>query len=81
VAPDCDVVKPCARCVVTTIDPATATPGHEPLRTLATYRRWDGKVWFGQNVIHRAAGLITVGDSVTVLQAGAARPPLELLPA
>jgi uncharacterized protein len=78
---DCDVVKPCARCVVTTIDPATAATGVEPLRTLATYRRWDGKVWFGQNVIHRAEGLITVGDSVQVLEAGAASPPLELLPA
>jgi uncharacterized protein len=78
---ECDVVKPCARCVVTTIDPATAATGVEPLRTLATYRRWDGKVWFGQNVIHRAEGLITVGDGVTVLEAGAARPPLDLLPA
>jgi uncharacterized protein len=35
----CDVVKPCDRCVVTTIDPATAEPGREPLRTLAGYRR------------------------------------------
>jgi uncharacterized protein len=78
---ECDVVKPCARCVVTTIDPATATPGHEPLRTLATYRRWDGKVWFGQNVIHRSAGVLVVGDSVQVLEAGAARPLLGRLPA
>jgi uncharacterized protein len=72
----CDVVKPCARCVVTTLDPATAVGGDEPLRTLATYRRWQGKVWFGQNVIHRAQGAIAVGDGVEVLDAGPARPPL-----
>jgi uncharacterized protein len=73
----CDVVKGCARCVVTTIDPATATAGREPLRTLATYRRWDGKVWFGQNVIHRGTGTIRVGDAVTVLEAGEPHPPIE----
>jgi uncharacterized protein len=72
----CDVVKPCARCVVTTLDPATAVGGDEPLRTLATYRRWQGKVWFGQNVIHRAHGTIAVGDRVEVLETGPARPPL-----
>jgi uncharacterized protein len=72
----CDVVKPCARCVVTTIDPATALAGDEPLRTLARYRRHDGKVWFGQNVIHRAAGVLALGDEVQVLEAGPARPPL-----
>jgi uncharacterized protein len=61
----CDVVKPCARCVVTTIDPATATPGREPLHTLAQYRRRDGKVWFGQNLVHRGTGELRVGDAVT----------------
>jgi uncharacterized protein len=74
---ECDVVKPCARCVVTTIDPATATPGAEPLRTLATYRRWDGKVWFGQNVIHRAGTVIMLGDAVVVRETGPAQPPLD----
>jgi len=36
------VVKPCSRCVVTTVDPDTGlAEGPEPLRTLATYRRRD----------------------------------------
>jgi uncharacterized protein len=73
----CDVVKPCARCTVTTIDQATGVSGSEPLTTLATYRRWDGKVWFGQNVLHRGGGRLQVGDPVEVVERGAARPPLD----
>jgi uncharacterized protein len=64
---ECDVVKPCARCVVTTINQSTAVAGREPLHTLAQYRRWDGKVWFGQNVVHRGAGELQVGDVVEIL--------------
>jgi uncharacterized protein YcbX len=50
------IVKPCARCVVTTTDQATAERGREPLRTLATYRKVDGKVMFGQNAVHENTG-------------------------
>lgn len=47
------MVKPCVRCRITTIDQASAVPGVEPLRTLATYRRDErlGGVTFGQNTI------------------------------
>jgi uncharacterized protein len=58
------VVKPCDRCLLTTTDQATAERGLEPLRTLATYRRWDGKVWFGQNVVHEGTGRLVVGDTL-----------------
>ena len=60
-----DVVKPCARCVITTIDPESGVQGHEPLRTLNTFRRRNGKVLFAQNVIPRGAGTLRVGDVVT----------------
>jgi uncharacterized protein YcbX len=61
------VAKPCARCVITTIDPSTGESGKEPLRTLADYRRSeDGKVNFGQNLIHLAAGTIKIGDRISV---------------
>jgi uncharacterized protein YcbX len=60
------VVKACDRCVVTTTDQATAEREQEPLRTLATYRRWDGKVWFGQNVVHEREGWLQVGDLVAI---------------
>ncbi len=55
-------VKPCARCVVTTIDQETGEAGREPLRTLASYRERDGKVWFGQNLVHEGEGPVRVGD-------------------
>ncbi len=63
-----EVVKPCSRCVVTTVDPDTGIPqGPEPLRTLATFRRRDNKVYFGQNVVHRGPGRLRVGDTVQVI--------------
>ena len=61
------VVKSCARCVVTTIDPETAKSGKEPLRTLSTFRRHEGKVYFGENLVPQGRGTLRVGDSVTVL--------------
>jgi uncharacterized protein YcbX len=67
-----EVVKPCARCVFTTVDPETAKadPAQEPLRTLTTYRRiLPGKgVMFGQNVLIRRPGELRVGDAVEVLE-------------
>jgi uncharacterized protein len=59
-------VKPYAHCVVTTTDQVTGERGVEPLRTLATFRRSNGKVLFGQNVIHRGTGRLTVGDPLQV---------------
>ena len=62
-------VRGCGRCVLTTIDQATATksPTGDPLRTLATYRRADNSTLFGQNVTGPAAGRLRVGDALTVL--------------
>ncbi|MBX2989669.1 MAG: MOSC domain-containing protein [Bacteroidetes bacterium] len=62
------VVKPCARCTITTVDTATGTKGQEPLRTLATFRSVGNQVMFGQNVIHAAPGRIRVGDEVRVIR-------------
>jgi uncharacterized protein YcbX len=63
-----DIIKPCARCVMTTVDQATGTvPDHtEPLATLNTFRKQDGKVMFAQNAIHRAPGQLSIGDSVII---------------
>jgi uncharacterized protein YcbX len=62
------VVKPCARCVITTTNQATAERAQEPLRTLATYRQVRGKgVMFGQNLIHESTGVIRVGDPVELI--------------
>lgn len=59
----------CNRCGVTTIDPASSKGGHEPLRTLAKHRKWDGHVWFGAALIPVTPGSIRVGDPVEVSSA------------
>jgi uncharacterized protein len=61
------VVKPCFRCAITTTDQVTTERGREPLRTLATYRRLNGEVMFGQNVVHETIGRLRVGDTVRPL--------------
>jgi uncharacterized protein YcbX len=63
-----NVVKPCARCVITTTDQATTERGVEPLRTLATYRNIGGQVMFGQNAVHESGGSLRIGDRVVVVQ-------------
>jgi uncharacterized protein len=60
------VAEACPRCAITTTDQKTAARGKEPLRTLATYRRFDGEVFFGRNLIHDALGTVSVGDLVEV---------------
>jgi uncharacterized protein YcbX len=59
-------VKLCARCVLTTVDQQTGIKGQEPLRTLAGYRTINKKVMFGQNLLHKGTGTITVGDKLTI---------------
>ena len=57
--------RACDRCLVTTIDQATAARGTEPLRTLAAYRRApDGRVLFGQYARHLTRGRLTTGSAV-----------------
>jgi uncharacterized protein YcbX len=63
------VVKPSARCVITTVDQATGIKGHEPLKTLSGYRKLNGNVLFGQNLIAEKSGAaIAVGDEIEVLE-------------
>jgi len=67
---DCElqIVKPCSRCVLTTVDPETGKlSGREPLKTLAKYRKFNGEVVFGQNLIPRSSGKLEVGMKVEVL--------------
>ncbi|MDE1885334.1 MAG: MOSC N-terminal beta barrel domain-containing protein [Xanthomonadaceae bacterium] len=64
-----DVVKPCIRCVFTTVDFARGAfdESGEPLRTLLTYRRTATGVSFGQNLIPRGAGTLRIGDTLEPL--------------
>lgn len=61
------IVKPCARCVLTTVDPEVGIKGKEPLATLSTYRTLNGKVYFGQNVVALQSGKISIGDVILAL--------------
>jgi len=61
------VVKPCARCVVTTIDKETLEQRKEPLKTLAKYRKHELGAIFGQNVIPMNEGNIRLGMNAEVL--------------
>ena len=69
-----DLVKPCARCSVTTVDPGTGNGGVEPLRTLGGFRRWNGKAYFGQNAVCSGTGSFRVGETVRILEKGKAPP-------
>ena len=61
------VVKPCARCVVTTIDKNSLESSKEPLKTLGKYRKHRLGAIFGQNVIPLNEGTLRLGMNVDVL--------------
>jgi hypothetical protein len=61
------VVKPCPRCVVTTIDKETLQKNKEPLKTLNTYRKQQGGAMFGMNVIPLGESEIKVGMNVEII--------------
>ncbi len=63
-----DIVKPCARCSIISVDPLTGVQGVEPMRTLATFRRREGNVFVGQNALARGEGRIVTGSPVRVVE-------------
>ncbi|MGD8484604.1 MAG: MOSC domain-containing protein [Thioalkalispiraceae bacterium] len=62
------IVKPCSRCVIPNIDIETARIEKEPARTLASYRKRDNKVFFGQNVIAEQEGELTIDMPVEIIE-------------
>lgn len=62
-------VKGCDRCALTLVDPDSAQTGKEPIATLSRHRRWNGKTWFGMNLVPDSPGTsIHVGDEVEILE-------------
>ncbi|MBE0680852.1 MAG: MOSC domain-containing protein [Anaerolineales bacterium] len=61
------LVKPCARCEVTTTDQVTLERKKEPLKTLGGYRKHKLGAIFGMNVIPLNEGRLKVGMSVKVV--------------
>ncbi|WP_460134932.1 MOSC domain-containing protein [Pseudomonas sp. S1_E04] len=64
------VVKPCSRCILTTLDPQTGerSADREPFATLEAYRKTPEGAMFGQNLVNNGAGRLEVGMPVTVLE-------------
>jgi uncharacterized protein len=60
-------VKPCSRCVMTTINQQNIEKGKEPLKTLATYRTKNSKIYFGQNILHQQNGSIAIGKKIQII--------------
>ncbi|WDF55682.1 MOSC domain-containing protein [Mucilaginibacter sp. KACC 22063] len=60
-------VKLCARCVMVTINQQTAAKGTEPLKTLAKYRFKNNKILFGQNLLHKGEGELSLGNTLQIL--------------
>lgn len=68
--------KPCSRCAVPGIDPETAISDKAPLAALNRLRKWENRVYFGQNVLHNQCGTLTTGDLITILESGDKQPPI-----
>ena len=58
------VVKSCSRCILTTIDPEKGNFDGKPLKTMASFRRKDGKIMFGQNLIVKFKDEIKLGMEI-----------------
>ncbi|MBM4428163.1 MAG: MOSC domain-containing protein [Chloroflexi bacterium] len=62
------LVKPCPRCVVTTIDKETLKKNKEPLKTLSKYRNHELGAIFGMNTIPLNEGRIEINMEVEILE-------------
>ena len=63
-------VKPCSRCILTTIDPQTGerSADREPLATLQKTRAQADGAMFGQNLVNDSNGRLEVGMPVEILE-------------
>jgi len=65
------VVKPCSRCIITTIDQKKGIKNElkEPLRTLGSFRQFgDQGVMFGENMMPYKEGILNLGDKLEILE-------------
>lgn len=60
--------KPCARCPLVNVDPYSGESTKNTLKTLATFRTLNHKVYFGQQFVPISLGEIQLGMEVQVLQ-------------
>jgi uncharacterized protein YcbX len=58
--------KPCARCQLINVEPATGEVDKSMLTALSTFRKVENKVYFGQQAVPISFGVIRVGDEIQV---------------
>ena len=63
-----DLPKPCARCVMPSIDQRTGMRDRAINRVLASYRRREGTIYFGQNLLYREMGILNISAPVKVIE-------------
>ncbi len=68
--------KPCSRCSIPTINPENSKVTKEPLATLNRLRKWQHKVYFGQNALHDDQGELKINDDIIIKLTGVAQPAL-----
>ena len=66
-----DVVKPCSRCVIPTLDLVTSEKQADVMQVMLKHRKQGKKVMMGQNALHRGLGMLEVGCKVEVVAATA----------
>ncbi len=62
-----DVAKPCERCVIPSIDQGTGERDKNINRVLASFRRRDRKIYFGQNLLYQEVGILRLSQCLEVL--------------
>jgi len=62
-----DLVKPCARCAIPTVNLVDASREADVFTMLRKLRQRGDEVYFGQNMIHRGQGNIRLGDEVKIV--------------
>ncbi len=61
------LAKACSRCVIPSIDQQSSEKHPDLLKALASYRRYNNKILFGQNGLHNQPGEIRVGQAITLM--------------
>jgi uncharacterized protein YcbX len=63
-----ELVKPCERCVIPTINLDSAAREADVFKMLRAERGSNGAVYFGQNLVHYGEGELAVGQRVEILE-------------
>ena len=60
--------KPCARCSLVNVNPLSGESDLETLKTLASFRTINHKVYFGQQFVPISLGTIQVGSALETIE-------------